>query len=61
MTLKGELEKLLQRHSVTEISKELSVILNQQSGIAREDNNQILSERLDMASNYLWEMEDFGV
>ena len=61
MTLKGELERLLLRHSVTEISKELSVILNHQSSVANEDGNGILAERLDMASNYLWEMEDFGV
>lgn len=61
MSLKGELEKLLQRHSVTELSKELSVILNHQSSIANENGEHILAERLDLASNYLWEMEDFGV
>ena len=61
MSLKGDLEKILQRHSVTELSKELSVILNHQSSIASENGEQILAERLDLASSYLWEMEDFGV
>ena len=61
MTLREDLARLLDRYSVTEISKELSVILNQRSGEAREDGNDILSDRMDAASNYLWEMEDFGV
>jgi hypothetical protein len=61
MTLREDLSRLLNRYSVTEISKELSVILNHRSSQAREEGQDILSERLDAASNFLWDMEDFGV
>lgn len=61
MTLREDLARLLNRYSVTEISKELSVILNQRSGVAEAQGEEILSERMNAASNYLWDMEDFGV
>jgi hypothetical protein len=60
MTLRDDLSRLLEKHSVTEITKELSVLCSQKASLAMEQGDDIYAERLDECSNALWSI-DFGV
>lgn len=61
MALRDELSRILEKHSVTEVTQELSHILGNMSRDAFESGDMILGERLESASNHFWQMEDFGV
>ena len=61
MALRDELSRLLEKHSVTDVSKELSVLLGNQAEQAMENGDMIYGERLQVASNKFWEMEDLGL
>jgi hypothetical protein len=54
MSLRDDLSRLLEKHSVTEITKELAVLCSQRAGAAMESGDSIYSERLDQTSNSLW-------
>ena len=60
MSLRDDLSRLLEKHSVTEITKELSVLCSQKASLAMEQGDDIYAERLDECSNALWSI-DFGV
>jgi hypothetical protein len=60
MSLRDDLSRLLEKHSVTEITKELSVLCSQKANLAMEQGDDIYAERLDETSNALWAV-DFGV
>jgi hypothetical protein len=60
MSLRDDLSRLLEKHSVTEITKELSVLCSQKANLAMEQGDDIYAERLDETSNALWSV-DFGV
>jgi hypothetical protein len=60
MSLRDDLSRLLEKHSVTEITKELSVLCSQKANLAMEQGDDIYAERLDETSNALWAI-DFGV
>ena len=60
MSLRDDLSRLLEKHSVTEITKELSVLCSQKANLAMEQGDDIYAERLDESSNALWAI-DFGV
>jgi hypothetical protein len=60
MSLRDDLSRLLESHSVTEITKELSVLCSQKATIAMEQGDDIYAERLDECSNSLWSI-DFGI
>jgi len=60
MSLRDDLSRLLESHSVTEITKELSVLCSQKASLAMEQGDDIYAERLDECSNALWSI-DFGV
>ena len=60
MALRDDLSRLLEKHSVTEITKELSVLCSQKANLAMEQGDDIYAERLDETSNALWAV-DFGV
>lgn len=47
--------------SLTEVTKELSAILDERSAIAFENGDMIYGERLKAAADHFWSMEDFGV
>lgn len=61
MALRDELSRILEKHSVTEVTQELSNILGNMSRDAFENGDMILGERLESASGHFWQMEDFGV
>lgn len=61
MALRDELSRLLSKHSVTEVSKEMSVLLGRQAEQAVEDGDLLYGERLQVASSKFWEMEDLGL
>lgn len=60
MSLRDDLSRLLEKHSVTEITKELSVLCSQKANLAMEQGDDLYAERLDESSNALWAV-DFGV
>ncbi|NBV77773.1 hypothetical protein EBR66_06435 [bacterium] len=60
MSLRDELSRLLEKNSVTEITKELSVLCSQKANLAMEHGDDIYAERLEQTSNALW-MIDYGV
>jgi len=60
MSLRDDLSRLLEKHSVTEITKELSVLCSQKANLAMEQGDDIYAERLDETSNALWAV-NFGV
>jgi len=60
MALRDDLSRILEKHSFTEITKELSVLCSQRAGAAMESGDEIYAERLEQTSNALWEI-DFGV
>jgi hypothetical protein len=60
MSLRDDLSRLLEKHSVTEITKELSVLCSQKANLAMEQGDDLYAERLDETSNTLWAI-DFGV
>jgi hypothetical protein len=60
MSLRDDLSRLIESHSVTEITKELSVLCSQKASLAMEQGDDIYAERLDECSNALWSI-DFGV
>lgn len=60
MALRDDLSRLLESNSVTEITKELSVLCSQKASLAMEQGDDIYAERLDECSNALWAI-DFGV
>jgi len=60
MSLRDDLSRLLEKHSVTEITKELSVLCSQKANLAMEQGDDIYAERLHETSNALWAV-DFGV
>lgn len=61
MSTRDDLTRLLEKHSVTDLSKELSVILDQRARDAAENGDLIYSERLQAAADQFWRMEDFGI
>jgi hypothetical protein len=61
MSLRDDLSRLLDKHSVTEICKEFSFLLSRQAEQAIEDGNLIYGERLQDISNKFWEMENAGL
>jgi hypothetical protein len=60
MSLRDDLSRLLESNSVTEITKELSVLCSQKASLAMEQGDDIYAERLGECSNALWSI-DFGV
>ena len=60
MALRDELSRLLETNSVSEITKELSVICSQKAGVAMERGDEIYAGQLDACSTALWDL-DFGV
>jgi len=60
MSLRDDLSRLLEKHSVTEITKDLSVLCSQKANLAMEQGDDIYAERLYETSNALWAV-DFGV
>ena len=60
MALRDDLSRLIETHSVSEITKELSVLCSQRAGTAMERGDNIYAEQLDSCSNALWDL-DFGV
>ena len=60
MALRDDLSRLLETNSVSEITKELSVLCSQKAGVAMEGGDAIYAEQLDACSNALWDL-DFGV
>jgi len=60
MALRDDLSRLLETNSVSEITKELSVLCSQRAGMAAERGDAIYAEQLDACSNALWDL-DFGV
>lgn len=60
MALRDDLSRILEKHTVGEITKELSVICSQRAQVAMERGDDIYSEQLDACANALWEI-DFGV
>lgn len=60
MSLRDDLSRLIESYSVTEITKELSVLCSQKASLAMEQGDDIYAERLDECSNALWSI-DFGV
>ena len=61
MSLRDDLSRILAKHSVTEVTQEMSQILGNMSRDAFEQGEMVLGERLESASSHFWEMEDFGV
>lgn len=60
MALRDDLSSLLEKHSVSDITKELSVLCSRRAGEAMERGDAIYAEQLDACSNALWDL-DFGV
>ena len=60
MALRDELSRLLETRSVSEITKELSVLCSQRAGMAAERGDDIYAEQLDACATALWNL-DFGV
>ena len=60
MSLRDNLSRLLESNSVTEITKELSVICSQKARLAMDHGDDIYAERLDQCADALWEI-DFGI
>jgi len=60
MSLRDELARLLESNSVTEITKEVSVICSQKARLAMDRGDDIYAERLEECANALWEI-DFGI
>jgi len=60
MSLRDDLSRLLESNSVTEITKELSVLCSQKANLAMEKGDDIYAERLEDCSNALWQI-DFGI
>ena len=60
MALRDDLSRLLETHTVSEVTKELSVLCSQRAGTAMERGDNIYAEQLDACSNALWDL-DFGV
>lgn len=61
MGLRDDLVRLLSENSVTDVTKEMSVILGKKAEIAMENGDSIFSDRLQAAADHFWAMEDFGV
>jgi hypothetical protein len=61
MSLRGDLVRALDSSSLTEVTKELSAILDERAAIAFENGDTIYGERLKAAADHFWMMEDFGV
>jgi hypothetical protein len=61
MALRDELSRILGTHSVTDVSKELSLLLGRQAEQAIENGDVLYGERLGIASTKFWEMEDIGL
>ena len=60
MSLRDELSRLIEKHPVTDITKELSVLCSQRAGMAMERGDGIYSQQLDACADALWDL-DFGV
>lgn len=60
MALRDDLSRLLEKHSASEITKELSVLCSQRADVAMEQGDSIYAEQLHSCANALWEI-DFGV
>ena len=61
MALRDELSRLLSENTVTEMTRELSVLLGNRAQDAMENGDMIFAERLQAAADHFWRMEDFGV
>ena len=61
MALRDELSRLLSENSVTELTKEMSVVLGGRAQEAMENGDMIFAERLQAAADHFWQMEDFGI
>lgn len=61
MALRDELFRILSENSVTDVTKEMSIILGRRAEIAMENGDAIFSDRLQAAADHFWRMEDFGV
>lgn len=61
MALREDVARLLDRNSLSEIVREMSVVLGQKSEQAMENGDMIYSEQLKAASDHFWQMENYGV
>lgn len=61
MSLRDDLARILDRNSLSEVTKEMSLLLGQKSEQAFENGDMIYGEQLRAASDHFWAMENYGV
>jgi hypothetical protein len=61
MALRDDLSRVLGAHSVTDVVREMSMLLNRQADQAMENGDVLYGERLQIASQKFWEMEELGL
>jgi len=61
MALRDDLSRVLGAHPVTDVVREMSILLNRQADQAMENGDVLYGERLQIASQKLWELEELGL
>lgn len=61
MSLREDVARLLDRHSLSEVVREMSLVLGDKAERAFENGDVIYGEQLKSASDHFWQMENYGV
>lgn len=61
MSLREDVARLLDRNSLSELSREISLVLGEKSERAFENGDMIYGEQLKSAADHFWQMETYGV
>jgi len=61
MSLRDDVARILDRSSLSEVTKEMSMVLGQKSQQAFENGDMIYGEQLKAAADHFWAMDDYGV
>lgn len=61
MSLREDVARLLDGYSLSEVVREMSVVLDAKSGQAFENGDTVYAEQLKSAADHFWQMENYGV
>ena len=61
MSLREDVARLLDRSSLSEVVREMSLVLGEKAERAFENGDMIYGEQLKSAADHFWQMENYGV
>lgn len=61
MSLREDVARILDRNSLSEVAREMSLVLGEKSEQAYENGDSVYGEQLKAAADHFWQMENYGV